>query len=91
MADITLKKDGATLAKNYRPVSVLPCTSKNFERIMHKQLMSYVDQHLSPYLCGYRKGFSAQHALVSLIEKWKASLDKKSFAGRCSYGPVQSI
>ena len=43
--------------------------------------MSYVDQHLSPYLCGYRRGFSAQYALVSLIEKWKASLDKKGFAG----------
>ena len=43
--------------------------------------MSYVDQHLSPYLCGYRKGFSAQYALVSLIEKWKASLNKKSFDG----------
>ena len=73
--------DDATLAKNYRPVSVLPCTSKIFERIMQKQLMSYVDQHLSPYLCGYRRGFSAQYALVSLIEKWKASLDKKGFAG----------
>ena len=83
LADITpiFKKDDATLAKNYRPVSVLPCTSKIFERIIQKQLMSYVDQHLSPYLCGYRKGFSAQHALVSLIEKWKASLDKKSFGG----------
>ena len=43
--------------------------------------MSYVDKHLSPYLCGYRRGFSAQYALVSLIEKWKESLDKKGFAG----------
>ena len=47
---------------------------------MQKQLMSYVDQHLLPYLCGYRRGFSAQYALVSLIEKWEASLDKKGFA-----------
>ena len=83
VADITpiFNRDDATLAKNYRPVSVLPCTSKIFERIMQKQLMSYVDQHLSPYLCGYRRGFSAQYAPVSLIEKWKASLDKKGFAG----------
>ena len=83
LADITpiFKKDDATLAKNYRPVSVLPCASKRFERIIQKQLMSYVDKHLSPYLCGYRRGFSAQYALVSLIEKWKESLDKKGFAG----------
>ena len=83
LADITpiFKKDDATLAKNYRPVSVLPCISKFFERIIQKQLLSFVNQHLSPYLCGYRRGFSAQHALASLIEKWKVSLDEKGFAG----------
>ena len=83
MADITpiFKKDDATLAKNYRPVSILPCTSNIFERIIQKQLLSFVNQHLSPYLCGYRRGFSAQHALASLIEKWKVSLDEKGFAG----------
>ena len=48
---------------------------------MHKQLTIFIDQHLSPYLCGYRKGYSTQHALVSLIEKWKACLDNQGFAG----------
>ena len=75
------KKDDATLAKNYRPVSVLPCTSKYFERIIQKQLLSFVNQHLSPYLCGYRRGFSAQHSLASLIEKLMVSLDEKGFVG----------
>ena len=32
-------------------------------------------------MCGYRKGFSTQHALIALIEKWKVSLDNKGFAG----------
>ena len=44
-------------------------------------MISYIDQYLSPYLCGYRKGYNAQHALVLLLEKWKASLDKNGFAG----------
>ena len=34
---------------------------------------------MSPYLCDYRKGFSTQQALLSLIEKWKNSLDKKGY------------
>ena len=34
-----------------------------------------------PYLCGYSQGFSTQQALVSLIEKWKAILDKNGYAG----------
>ena len=36
---------------------------------------------MSPYLCGFRKGFSTQHALIALIEKWKSSLDQKGYAG----------
>ena len=33
------------------------------------------------YLCGYRKGYSAQHALLSMLEKWKESLDKGGYGG----------
>ena len=32
-------------------------------------------------MCGYRKGFSTQHALLSLIEKWKKVLDHKGYVG----------
>ena len=56
-------------AKNYRPMSVLPVVSKVFERIMHKQIIEYINQFLSPYSCGYRQAFSTQQALVSLIKK----------------------
>ena len=83
LADVTpiYKKDDPTNSKNYRPVSVLPVTSKIFERILQKQLTVHVENFLSPFLCGYRKGFSTQQALLSLIEKWKNSLDKKGFGG----------
>jgi predicted nucleotide-binding protein (sugar kinase/HSP70/actin superfamily) len=36
---------------------------------------------VSPYLRGYRKGYNAQHALISMIEKWKMYLDKNGHAG----------
>ena len=81
-ADVTpiFIKDDPTKAKNYRPVSVLPVVSKVFERIMYKQISEYINHVLSPYLCGYRQGFNTQQALVSLIEKWKAILDKSGYA-----------
>ena len=41
----------------------------------------YVDNFLSLYLCGYRKGFSKQKTLLSLIEKWKNILYKKGYGG----------
>ena len=69
------------LKKNYRPVSILSVVSKIFERIMQKQINLYVKKYLSPFLCGYRKGYNAQYALTAMIEKWKKSLDNKENAG----------
>ena len=40
-----------------------------------------LDNFLSPYLCGYRQGFSTQLALPSLIGKCKNILDKKGYGG----------
>ena len=47
---------------------------------MQKQMFQYIEKNLTPFLCGYRKGFSTQTALLGLVEKWKASLDKKGYA-----------
>ena len=57
LTDITpvYKMKDLTLVENYRPVSVLPSVSEIFERIIQKQFSNYVDEFLSPYLCGYRK------------------------------------
>ena len=82
LADITpvFKKEDSNNVKKYRPVSVLPVMSKVFERIMEKKIAD-MEEFMSPYLCGFRKGFSTQHALIALIEKWKSSLDQKGYAG----------
>ena len=65
LADVTpvFKKKDASLLKNYRPVS------KIYERIMQKQILEYIDKHLFPHLCGYRKGYSTQTTLISMLEK----------------------
>ena len=83
IADVTpvYKKDDRNLAKNYRPVSVLPTVSKIFERQLLIQTTAYIDKFLSNFLCGYRKGFNTQTALVSMLEKWKKVLDDKGYAG----------
>ena len=52
-----------------------------FLKFLQKQRNDYISNFLSPCLCKYRKGFSTQLALLSLIEKWKKALDNKSFGG----------
>ena len=46
---------------------------------MVNQTTAYMNEYLSHYLCGYRKGFNTQNALSSLIEKWKQILDNKVY------------
>ena len=52
LADI---KEDSLNKKNYRPASILPHLSKVFERILYKQIDSFMKNRFSPYLCGFRK------------------------------------
>ena len=36
---------------------------------------------LSKYQCGFRKGFSAQHWLLKMLEKWKSAIDNRKMFG----------
>jgi len=82
-ADITPihKKNETTLLKNYRPVSLIPIVSKVFERDMYDQMIIYMDKFLSPYLFGYRKGYSTEQCLIVMVESWKKALDNKGTTG----------
>ena len=60
------KKRDKTFVENCRPVSVLPRGSKIFERITQKRISDCIGKFLGPFLSGYRKGFSAQYALLTL-------------------------
>ena len=48
-----------------------------FEKIMQSQFSVYMVTFLSKFLCGYRKGYSAQHALTCKLRKLRISLDKE--------------
>ena len=70
------KKDSKIIESNYRPVSILSNISKIYERLLYSQICNFFEEKLSDFQCGFRKGVSAQHCLVAMIEKWRKSLDK---------------
>ena len=41
-------------------------------KLKHAHL-SPIFKKFSPFLCGYRKGYNAQYALLAMVEKWKKS------------------
>ena len=56
---------------NYQPVSILPIISKIFEKLLSKQIITYMDKYLSKYQCGFRKEYNAQHYLLAMIDNCK--------------------
>ena len=76
-----IKKGRKDNKENYRLVSILPTLSKILERILFEQISVYFDKFLSDQQCGFRKGYSTQHCLLNLLEKWKNSVDKGKVFG----------
>ena len=75
------KKDDSTDKNNYRPISVLSAISKIYEKLLTEQISSYMEDILSPDLCGFRKGYSPQYSLIQLLENWRKCLDNKGVVG----------
>ena len=48
---------------------------------MHNQLYEYFDNILFPSQCGFRKGYSAQHYLLVMVEKFKEAIDRGNVFG----------
>ena len=68
------KKDDKTDNANYWPISILPTLSKVYEGLTYNQMYPYFDKLFSKFQCGFRKGFIAQHCLITMMEKWQSSV-----------------
>ena len=63
---------------NYRPVSILPCLSKVFERVVYNRLIDFIDKHniLCESQFGFRKQHNTQLAVTLLVDKICKAMDK---------------
>ena len=62
------KNMSATNKENYHPISVLPPVSKILERLLCIELSLFMKDKFLPLLCGFRKNYNTQHALIRLME-----------------------
>ena len=73
------KKGVKTKTSNYRPISLLSIFSKIFEKLMQRRLQEFLEtsEVLFCMQFGFRSGHSTEHALISLTESIKTTLDNK--------------
>ena len=75
LADVSpiFTKEDSFKKENYQPVRILPHMSKVFERIVCKQIDTFMTTKFSPYLCGFRKNHNGQSSLLKMTETWNLS------------------
>ena len=75
------KKEAADLPSNYRPISILSCFSKIIEKMMYERLYKFLNSFEILYTLqfGFRESHSTSHALLSLTETIKKSIDNGKF------------
>ena len=71
------KKNSPEDPSNYRPISLLSVFSKITEKLMHTCLYNFLEQHnvLYSFQFGFRSKNSTLHALISLTESIKKTID----------------
>ena len=69
---------------NYRSISLLSNIDKIFEKLMHSRLIEFLEEKQILYYrqFGFRKDFSTNHAILTLLESIQEELDNAIFACR---------
>ena len=64
--------------QNYRPISVLSCFSKIFEKIMYKRMIKFIEINkiLTNQQYGFRKRRSSEHAIIDIVDKISQAIDE---------------
>jgi Reverse transcriptase (RNA-dependent DNA polymerase)/Endonuclease/Exonuclease/phosphatase family len=77
------KSGSKSCVDNYRPISVLSVLNKIVERVIHKRLFSFLDDHLHilySHQFGFRPRSSTENACIELTNIISHALDEGKFA-----------
>ena len=76
------KKTDRTKCANYRPISLLSNLSKIFEKAMYNRIELFLSEFNIIYKLqfGFRKKYSTEHALLSIVEEIRKNLNNGNFS-----------
>lgn len=73
------KKTVTSELKDFRPISILPFLSKILEKVVHRQLSTFLRNNnlLSPFQSGFRSSHSTSTALIKITDDIRSAIDDK--------------
>ena len=76
------KKRDKSECSNYRLISLLPNISKIIEKAMYTRIYNFLEKYNCLYKkqFGFRNSHSTDHALISITEKIRESLDNNEYS-----------
>ena len=79
------KSGPKTAFDNYRPISILPIISKVIEKIVHRQLITFLEENklLNSHQFGFRNKMSTEHAVTIFIDSIRKKVDQGNVVGAC--------
>ena len=79
------KKGDKTEPDNYRPFSLLSCICKLFEKLIFKRISNFAAKNnlIDKHQFGFRSNHSCTHAILSITDFFRESIDDKMFGYSC--------
>ena len=79
------KNGDKTEPDNYRPISLLSCISKLFEKLIFKRISNFAAKNnlIDKHQFGFRSNHSCTHAILSFTDFFRESIDNKKFGYSC--------
>ena len=75
------KKKSHNKIENYRPVSILSCFSKVYEKFLLEKFKPFINTFLPKFIAAYGENYSSSQVLTRLIENWKQAVDENFVVG----------
>ena len=76
------KSDDETDPDNYKPISLLSCFNRIFEKLVYKSMKSFIDKNniLCSSQYGFRHGHSTEHTILDIVNAIQSNMDKGEFS-----------
>jgi hypothetical protein len=77
------KSEDKTLCENYRPISIISNIAKIFEKLVCRQLNTFLDKNniIVKNQSGFRRNHSTETSLLQSSEMWLKSMDQGQING----------